>query len=447
MTELNNQEITKDILENSIIIFDTSALIELYFYPQIIIEVLVENVFKNLKFGLPHHAYMEYLGKKEEKKNAACSSYDSLSIDGPIKNIEVAITKAKSNLKTLKEQTKITHKHPYFDEAVFEEITQTIDDYESKAKSQLDKIKLLIFEKVKEIEDSDDIIFKIVNDHFQIGREYLFSEKYALAQEGAIRFELKIAPGWADGNGKDKKEGLQKYGDLFIWKQICEISKTQDQDIILITKDVAKEDWCHRIGSSLNIEKPRAELLEEMKEVSGKMLRMLSVNQLVYHTSKALNFEIDTSLLSAVDITESIKIIQFETNNLESDFWGIHQEIEGTCHISKEYIKFYIKELKLTNTKGSDHHAKAISANIAYNNQDRRWEILKRGVKFEINEDCYEQGKALIINDFELIIDRSEVPDLKYKWITFQLDVLTTNRTSFGTMYNQWREFDAENPT
>jgi len=444
MPESKYQEITKAILENSLIVFDTSALIELYFYPKQIMDILQEKVFSVLSFKIPHHAYYEYYGKKDEKKNAACGSYNNLSTNGPVHNIEQTIEKSESNLKTLVEQTKITHKHPYFEEELFGNLADTINKFKEDATAQLDKIKLEIGKKVKEIEESDDLIFKIISDHFAIGREYSFSEKLEIAKEGAIRFDLDIPPGWADARGKNAKEGLQKYGDLFIWKQICEISKTDEKDIILITKDVAKEDWCHRIGTEINIEKPRIELIDEMKEISGQKFYMLSVNQLVYHTSKELGYEIDTSLLSEVDSTESVKIIHFETDNLDSTFWGIHQEIKGTCHVSKDFIKFYINELKLTNTKGTDFHIKTINANIGFNNQNNRWEILKRGNKFDINKDCYNQGESIVITDFELNIDRSQVPDLKYKWIIFQIETLNENRTSYGTMYNQWREFSIE---
>ena len=44
------------------------------------------------------------------------------------------------------------------------------------------------------------------------------------AREGKFRYSEKIPPGYMD-EYKNKKDGLQKYGDLFAWKQILDIGK------------------------------------------------------------------------------------------------------------------------------------------------------------------------------------------------------------------------------
>lgn len=64
-------------------------------------------------------------------------------------------------------------------------------------------------------------------------------EEINLIKEGEIRYKYNIPPGYKDG----KKSDISKFGDLFIWKEIIEFSKSQQhKTIIFITNDL-KEDW------------------------------------------------------------------------------------------------------------------------------------------------------------------------------------------------------------
>ena len=64
-------------------------------------------------------------------------------------------------------------------------------------------------------------------------------EIYCWCDEGEKRYKKQIPPGFKDAKNKD---GVRKYSDLIIWKEILKYAKTHQKDIIFVTDDV-KADW------------------------------------------------------------------------------------------------------------------------------------------------------------------------------------------------------------
>ncbi len=64
-------------------------------------------------------------------------------------------------------------------------------------------------------------------------------EIYAWCDEGEKRYEKKTPPGFEDAK---KKDGVRKYSDLILWKEILKYAKSQGKNIIFVTDDV-KADW------------------------------------------------------------------------------------------------------------------------------------------------------------------------------------------------------------
>lgn len=58
-------------------------------------------------------------------------------------------------------------------------------------------------------------------------------------EEGQERYKNEIPPGFKDAKNKD---GVRKYGDLIIWKELLNFARIESKDIIFITDDV-KADW------------------------------------------------------------------------------------------------------------------------------------------------------------------------------------------------------------
>lgn len=64
-------------------------------------------------------------------------------------------------------------------------------------------------------------------------------EIFKWCEEGQDRYKKEIPPGFKDAKNKD---GVRKYGDLIIWKELLKFAREHKKDIILITDDV-KADW------------------------------------------------------------------------------------------------------------------------------------------------------------------------------------------------------------
>ena len=86
-----------------------------------------------------------------------------------------------------------------------------------------------------------DYIYKIVEDIHNSRGMVPFSQDqlYHICDEGEERYEKSIPPGFKD---KKDKDGIRKYSDLIIWKEIINYAKENQLDIIFVTDDV-KADW------------------------------------------------------------------------------------------------------------------------------------------------------------------------------------------------------------
>ena len=113
-------------------------------------------------------------------------------------------------------------------------------------------------DKIKDIE-------KFISDlgtNEQIGKEIGFKEQLEIIKEGELRYKYKLPPGFKD----DKKDGMEKFGDLFVWKEILKLPTNKNiNNIIFVTND-EKDDWWRKDKHG-NLE-IRGELLDEFTEIN-----------------------------------------------------------------------------------------------------------------------------------------------------------------------------------
>lgn len=130
----------------------------------------------------------------------------------------------------------------------------------------------------------------------QVGCKIGFKEKMEIIEEGDLRYRYKLPPGFED----DKKEGIEKFGDLFLWKEILKLpSMKKVKNIIFITND-EKDDWWDKeeISKKKNLKKLlnlRSELYEEFTEINpGVSIDFITTKIFQNYASKLYNlFESD----------------------------------------------------------------------------------------------------------------------------------------------------------
>lgn len=124
------------------------------------------------------------------------------------------------------------------------------DEFHDKIDKKYDELKTLLTGYFQErsvlslINDSwkRDVVFDLVqellNDN-QLMVDFTRDEVYAICEDGEKRYKKKIPPGYKDVKDKD---GLRKYSDLILWKEVIRFAKEKQKNIIFVTDDV-KPDW------------------------------------------------------------------------------------------------------------------------------------------------------------------------------------------------------------
>ncbi|WP_161520501.1 PIN-like domain-containing protein [Bacillus cereus] len=142
--------------------------------------------------------------------------------------------------------------------------------------------------KLSDYMDNDPILLKyetiIRESYFDSDVELTEKE---LEEEGKKRFEKNIPPGF-----RDKTKTMNKYGDLILWLQICELK----EDIVFITFD-NKEDWVYKDNKG-NVLGARRELVQEYYEKSGgKTVKVLHPGKFIEaYTNENLDKEVKEDL-------------------------------------------------------------------------------------------------------------------------------------------------------
>ena len=320
-----NEEIEKEIFSEGLIFFDTSVLLDFYFYSDDTIQGIFTNVFPYLKHRLwiTDQVNFEFTKNKSKVLLKPIAKYDNLlNIDkgdgGYLKNIdknllevkEDVVKKLNKNLRiinTLKEQTQKSDKHPYLTPALIEGIEEQVNEYKKKSekllKTMYDEYKIKEQAIYTEIDGKKDVlkekgkndqIYREIKEKFKLGRTYNFNELMKIAEEGEFRYNNTIPPGYEDSQ---EKIGLQRYGDLFVWKQILEICKKENKSAILISNDI-KEDW----NEVEDKDKPRSELIREFAFHTQKQFWKYTFADFLFISKKYLNTEINETIIE--DVTE-----------------------------------------------------------------------------------------------------------------------------------------------
>lgn len=287
----------KELWENAVFIFDSSALLDFYFLPaktRSKVYELFSTILKD-RLWIPSHVKYEY-NKNREKiiKKPIVENYKPLK-DINLKTIKNSIKEIENKITDLKNQTKKDDKHPHIPQEEIDAFLIKTEEFKKESESfedSLIKRIIQVEEEIKELPSNDDVL-KAIIEFFKVGRYYSFNEIIEITKEGKHRFEYSIPPGYEDLKDKEKK-GTQIFGDLIIWKQIIEFAIETKKPIILICNDL-KEDWCHldKKTSEKRIESPREELIKEIYDSAQIDFWMYNQPQFLYKSNEYFNAEIE----------------------------------------------------------------------------------------------------------------------------------------------------------
>lgn len=360
-------EMFKEIRKSKhLIIFDTNVLLELYRMPaNISIDVI--NVLEKAKnqIYIPHRVYEEYLKHRQKIRGDAKKKYENVT-------------------KELSEMTR----------ELQDDISKKIAEYRKHNYTDVTKLQKDLFEKIEEIQDvihdykdkhateiqlninflEKDEVNKFVERLKQqgcLGEDISFTRKLEILREGELRYNNLIPPGFRD----NEKVGEDRFGDLFIWKDMISVAREQDSNILFVCNDTKEDWWKKEKGRPEDL---RKELNKEFAESNPELhIHFLTLDRFFSYIAE--EFEMAKSK-SALQLTAM------------QDITGILDDHEEKIETAiQEYVATYSWEEEL--------------------NEDD-WNAENEKVSWKIAEVSVEKEEKKII--YYVNIDISVLADLEY---------------------------------
>lgn len=267
------EKIDKTKFDDALIVFDTCSLGCIYTLTHDTQKCLVEILsYLKEQIWIPAQVKIEF--SIHHKKCLYQAISDCYPLSTKVKGVEEYI----ETINKLLDETKKGTFHPYYSpnaqKKIFEAKERIINDVKS-----IEAIKKEQREIQKDLIDKtavDDDLFALFQT-LQVGEGFSIDELIQIAEDGAHRYKQSIPPGYMDEKEK-QKHGLQKYGDLIIWKELIREAKKQSKNVIFVSEDV-KEDWQNIIDGVDN--GVRQELEEEFTKETGCVFYKYTLEQFI----------------------------------------------------------------------------------------------------------------------------------------------------------------------
>lgn len=300
-----------------LIIFDTSALLNLYRYPLAARDRLL-TVLSHLKerLWLPHQAVLEY------HRNQPAVRLEQTT---RIQKVREEVGALKIDFKNRIDKLQIKKRHALIDAEQFtSKVMDVIDDFQR----ELNQI-----EREQDDRYQEGILQLKIEELFEgrVGQAPTQDFLDTLYKEGAKRYEHKIPPGYQDSSKGDAPKdatgfmfgGLlfqRRFGDLILWKEILQKTLADSVQWFIFVTDDAKEDWWQvlagrRIG-------PRPELLDEaIREGGVEGFIVETSERFTEHAARLLDLEVSDEVIQQISTTRrpdgSLESIPEEAGFLE----------------------------------------------------------------------------------------------------------------------------------
>lgn len=318
----------KNLGEDTIVIFDTNTLLNIYRYSNDTREKLIKaisSIRKNiwmpyqvgLEFNLNRRNVIEKLKKDQEDKKSELN--DTLSKNINVLSQRVTDISLKSTDAKLKKN----------------EINEFI-------KEKLTAFNKELVEKVEELYKMLDLEKDLASEiatifDGQIGECYTQEQLNEKLKDATTRYERKIPPGYQDSkkNGIVYYNGIEfeeKYGDLIVWNQILDRASVEKINKVVFVTDDNKGDWWYNCNNKTI--GPRAELKNEMHRVANADFYMLNANSFLNNFSDSdkdlIENEVYTSRLGDPRFRKELGPVLDSLNNwANADFPLVDQNSES----------------------------------------------------------------------------------------------------------------------
>lgn len=312
--------------KDTLIVFDTNALLEFYSYPEIALKHIIDkfNEYNGL-FWIPRQVYIEFLRHNKENRKSQLQLVKELKgqINSDISKLKDQVTKfIKNNGK---------YKADKFKEfqMSFEE---DLDKVRDKAKRQLEKINEMYTKEINYIKEENDIVSEFV-ESIKSDRGFTQLELIDIYEEGEKRYKYNIAPGFTDKD-KNNGSGVEKYNDLVIWKEILRKIEGTNCKLIFIQNE-KKTDWWS--GKSKN--KPQDVLVEEFESATNELAEFEMMHFKNFLNTFASSLGINGKSIKGIN--DIINLKQWANSNIQKDLKGLL-----ACSIMENHEETLIRSIE-----------------------------------------------------------------------------------------------------
>ena len=330
-----NRGVFMEVLEkkSTIFILDTNILLDMGRSP-LYASVHFLNLLKTIqdRLWIPRQVYTEFEKNKMKVFGDISKRYDKLKRELQNKNqnfsqeLEKTLSDAVARNYIGIEQ---------LNQSIFgktDEIGEVIEEFFSRESQKIE---------IKRFEDFRNELFDFVAN-LRVGREISVPERLGILSEGELRYKYQIPPGFKD-EGKDKgnRNPQEKFGDLFLWKEIIELPGKKIfpslTDIVFVTND-QKEDW-------FIDDKIHPYLLQEFKDISPNIDIHFMQGAEFYRSCSELNGTFEDDVLVEMFILQIIK----EYADSEKIEQALKQEIAKypSAYDAEDYKSFKINDCRI----------------------------------------------------------------------------------------------------
>lgn len=238
------------IIDDSIIVFDTSVLLNVYRYSLISSKRILNHLRDSEeKVWLPNQVKEEFYKNRDNVRNFNLYNKLDVNLNKHVKHqkdkllVQLSEYEKKrfSNFDGLKDRL----------EKKFTEMGEIIEEYKNEIADETDVYKEFI-------KEADEFLESILNT--KVGEKLGFIELMEILKEGELRYKYNLPPGYEDAK---TKEGVDKFGDLIMWKEIIKnTERIPKKHVVFVTSDT-KADWFRKKQNL--VVSPREELISEFK--------------------------------------------------------------------------------------------------------------------------------------------------------------------------------------
>ncbi len=245
--------------ENTLIVFDTNAWLNLYNIPMIALQEIVRGINEHIeKFWIPNQVYAEYKRNQKGKKDAVVELFKNAQ-SYSLAEINTSKDRVLQKIKTLKLQNHI------WEDDLQDNITKKYKELIDLLKAGYQDLENKYEDDIKAIKNND-IVDDLVDSLFdKTEKDFSIIEKMHICEEGEIRYKYRIAPGYTDAEKmEDGNNFTKKYGDLLIWKEMLRKVNGTAINMIFVQEE-RKKDWLAEKNGCVLAEV----LIEEYSDVSS----------------------------------------------------------------------------------------------------------------------------------------------------------------------------------